>query len=169
MKITRGCLQVLAEFRNPAVIITKNHLVTRDIDVLGELAHYNAAAVAISITTLDRTLARKMEPRASTPDMRYKAVEALSRAGIPVSVMIGLIMSSAFPAIVVYAQELVPGRVGMISGLFYGLSFGVAAIGAAGLGWAADVIGIVEVYRIIAFLPAIGLLAAFLPKAEGEA
>jgi FSR family fosmidomycin resistance protein-like MFS transporter len=87
----------------------------------------------------------------------------------PVSVMIGLIMSSAFPAIVVYAQELVPGRVGMISGLFYGLSFGVAAIGAAGLGWAADAIGIVEVYRIIAFLPAIGLLAAFLPKAQAEA
>jgi DNA repair photolyase len=92
MKITRGCLQVLAEFRNPAVIITKNHLVTRDIDVLGELAHYNAAAVAISITTLDRALARKMEPRASAPDMRYKAVEALSRAGIPVSVMIGPVL-----------------------------------------------------------------------------
>jgi MFS transporter, FSR family, fosmidomycin resistance protein len=87
----------------------------------------------------------------------------------PVSVMIGLIMSSAFPAILVYAQELVPGRVGMISGLFYGLSFGVAAISAAALGWAADVIGIVEVYRIIAFLPAIGLLAAFLPRAEAEA
>jgi len=87
----------------------------------------------------------------------------------PVSVMIGLIMSSAFPAIIVYAQELVPGRVGMISGLFYGLSFGVAAIGAAALGWLADLIGIVEVYRIIAFLPAIGLLAAFLPRAEAEA
>jgi FSR family fosmidomycin resistance protein-like MFS transporter len=87
----------------------------------------------------------------------------------PVSVMIGLIMSSAFPAIVVYGQELVPGRVGMISGLFYGLSFGVAAISAAALGWAADSIGIVEVYRIIAFLPAIGLLAAFLPRVEAEA
>ena len=86
----------------------------------------------------------------------------------PVSVMIGLIMSSAFPAIVVYAQELVPGRVGMISGLFYGLSFGVAAISAAALGAAADSIGIVEVYRIIAFLPAIGLLAAFLPKVEAQ-
>jgi FSR family fosmidomycin resistance protein-like MFS transporter len=85
------------------------------------------------------------------------------------AVLIGIVMASAFPAIVVYAQELVPGRVGMISGLFYGLSFGVAAISAAALGWAADVIGIVEVYRIIAFLPAIGLLAAFLPKAAAEA
>ena len=79
-----------------------------------------------------------------------------------------LLDTSAFPAIVVYGQELVPGRVGMISGLFYGLSFGVAAISAAALGMAADAIGIVEVYRIIAFLPAIGLLAAFLPKVEAE-
>jgi len=86
LKITRGCLEVLAEFRNPAFIITKNYLVTRDVDLLQELARYDAISVTISITTLDKELARAMEPRASTPPMRLKAVETLSKAGIPVSV-----------------------------------------------------------------------------------
>jgi FSR family fosmidomycin resistance protein-like MFS transporter len=79
------------------------------------------------------------------------------------SVVIGLIMASAFPAIVVYAQELLPGRVGMISGLFFGLSFGMGGIGAAVLGALADATSIEFVYRVCAFLPAIGLLAVFLP------
>src|SRR5207237_1070183 len=86
LELTRQCLQVLAEFRNPAAIITKNTLVTRDIDVLTELAKYHAAHVTMSITTLDNTLARFMEPRASTPKLRLKAVEQLREAGIPVSV-----------------------------------------------------------------------------------
>jgi FSR family fosmidomycin resistance protein-like MFS transporter len=79
-------------------------------------------------------------------------------------VVIGLILASAFPAIVVYAQELAPGKVGMISGLFFGFSFGMGGIGAAVLGLLADATNIETVYRVCAFLPAIGLLAAFLPK-----
>jgi len=83
---------------------------------------------------------------------------------LPVTVIIGLIMASAFPAIVVFAQELVPGKVGMISGLFFGFSFGMGGLGAAALGWFADKAGIEAVYAVCAWLPAIGLLAAFLPR-----
>jgi FSR family fosmidomycin resistance protein-like MFS transporter len=83
------------------------------------------------------------------------------------TVPIGLVLSSAFSAMVVYAQELMPGRVGMISGLFFGFAFGIAGLGAAILGHVADVTGIAFVYKICSFLPAIGLLAIFLPgKAE---
>ena len=80
------------------------------------------------------------------------------------SVFIGFIMSSAFPAIVVYAQELVPHRLGMISGLFFGFTFGIGGVGAAVLGQIADIKGIDFVYQVCAYLPAIGLLAIFLPK-----
>jgi FSR family fosmidomycin resistance protein-like MFS transporter len=80
------------------------------------------------------------------------------------SVFIGLILASAHPAIIVYAQSLIPGRVGMVAGLFFGLAFGVAGIGAAFLGWLADRTSITLVYHVCAFLPAIGLLAAFLPE-----
>ncbi len=83
---------------------------------------------------------------------------------LPITVVIGLILASAFPAIVVFAQELVPGKVGMISGLFFGFSFGMGGLGAALLGWFADKVGIEAVYNICAYLPAIGLLAAFLPR-----
>ena len=82
------------------------------------------------------------------------------------SVPIGLILSSAFPAIVVYGQELIPGKVGAISGLFFGLAFGMSGIGAAALGHLADVTSIGTVYRVCSFLPAIGLLAVFLPDLE---
>lgn len=82
------------------------------------------------------------------------------------SVVIGLILASAFPAIVVFAQDLVPGKVGMISGLFFGFSFGMGGLGAAVLGWLADRTSIETVYRVCAFLPAIGMLAAWLPKVE---
>jgi FSR family fosmidomycin resistance protein-like MFS transporter len=82
------------------------------------------------------------------------------------SSVIGLVLSSAFSAIVVYAQELLPGRVGTVAGLFFGLAFGVGGIGAALLGDVADRAGIEAVYRVCAFLPAIGLLTAFLPDAE---
>ncbi len=80
------------------------------------------------------------------------------------SVVIGLILASAHPAIIVYAQSLLPGRVGMVAGLFFGLAFGVAGIGAALLGRLADATSITFVYHVCAFLPAIGLLAAFLPE-----
>ena len=80
------------------------------------------------------------------------------------SVVIGLVMSSAFPAIVVYGQELMPGRVGMVSGLFFGFIFGIGGIGAALLGWVADWKGLAFVFLICSFLPAIGILTAFLPN-----
>jgi FSR family fosmidomycin resistance protein-like MFS transporter len=79
------------------------------------------------------------------------------------TVPIGLILSSAFPAIVVYAQDLLPGRTGMVAGLFFGLAFGMGSVGAAVLGKVADVYGINFVYAVCAFLPLLGLLAAFLP------
>jgi len=85
------------------------------------------------------------------------------------SVCAGVILSSAFPAIVVYGQELVPGRLGMISGLFFGLSFGMGGLGAAALGVLADHLGIEFVYRVCAFLPALGLLAAALPNLAAPA
>lgn len=86
--LTRRCLEVLAAFRNPVGIITKNALVARDADILGELASFDAASVALSLTTLDSTLHRCMEPRASHPSQRLRAVEALAEAGIPVGVML---------------------------------------------------------------------------------
>jgi MFS transporter, FSR family, fosmidomycin resistance protein len=82
--------------------------------------------------------------------------------------VIGLILASAFSAIVVYAQELVPGRVGLISGVFFGFAFGMGGLGAAALGELADRIGIEAVYGLCAFLPAIGLLAAFLPDLDAD-
>lgn len=92
LKITRGCLEVFASFRNPVGIITKNHLVTRDIDILGDLASDDAAMVNMSVTTLDHRLANKMEPRAATPIMRLRAIETLTKAGIPVNIMIGPVL-----------------------------------------------------------------------------
>jgi DNA repair photolyase len=88
LQLTRRCLQVLAEFRNPVVVITKNHLVTRDVDVLGELARYEAVRVFLSITTLDGSLSRVMEPRASHPTRRLAAIEALSQAGVQTGVLV---------------------------------------------------------------------------------
>jgi len=90
-------------------------------------------------------------------------------ATVVLSVIIGLFIASAFPAIVVYAQELIPGRTGMVSGVFFGLAFGIGGIGAALLGGLADRAGIGLVYQICAFLPAIGLLTALLPSIEGVA
>jgi FSR family fosmidomycin resistance protein-like MFS transporter len=84
----------------------------------------------------------------------------------PLTAIIGVIIASAFPAIVVYAQDLMPGKVGTVSGLFFGFAFGMAGVGAAVLGVLADRIGIEMVYAICAFLPAIGLLAGFLPRIE---
>jgi DNA repair photolyase len=86
LKLTRRCLEVLAEFRNPFGIVTKNFLVTRDADVLARAAAEAGASVALSVTTLDETLSRAMEPRASRPAHRLKAIELLAKAGVPVGV-----------------------------------------------------------------------------------
>jgi len=86
--ITRKCLEVMVEFRQPVLVITKNHLVTRDVDLLAELATHHAAAAYLSITTLDATLARHMEPRTSSPQKRLEAVEVLAKAGIPTGVLV---------------------------------------------------------------------------------
>jgi DNA repair photolyase len=88
LKITRGCLEVLAEFRNPVSIVTKNQLVTRDLDLLGELAGHNAAAVYISLTTLDTELRKVMEPRTAPPAARLATITALAKAGVPVGALI---------------------------------------------------------------------------------
>jgi FSR family fosmidomycin resistance protein-like MFS transporter len=82
------------------------------------------------------------------------------------TIIIGLVLSSAFSAILVFAQELVPGRIGMISGLFFGFAFGMGGLGAAGLGVIADHSGIDTVFQLCSFLPLIGLMTVFLPKKE---
>ncbi len=92
LQITRRCLEVLARFRNPVAIITKNQLVTRDLDLLGELAEHQAAAVNISVTSLDPKLQRVLEPRTSTPRARLEAIAQLRKAGVPVGVMVAPII-----------------------------------------------------------------------------
>lgn len=92
LKITRGCLEVLRDFRNPGVIITKNALVTRDIDIFKEMKEFDCISVNMSVTTLDAALARTMEPRASAPIQRLRAIEALAEAGVPVGIMIGPVL-----------------------------------------------------------------------------
>ncbi len=89
LRLTRGCLEVLAEFRNPVSVITKSRLVARDCDVLGELARHHAASVSVSLTSLDGRLHRIMEPRASNAAGRLEAIERLAKAGVPTGVMIG--------------------------------------------------------------------------------
>jgi DNA repair photolyase len=109
LEITRGCLAVLAECRHPVTLITKNHLITRDLDYLAELARYQATAAYISITSLDADLARKLEPRASSPQMRLQAVRELSSQGIPVGVSVAPIIpglnDSEIPAILQAARD----------------------------------------------------------------
>jgi DNA repair photolyase len=88
LQLTRRCLAVLAEFRNPVCLITKNFLITRDIDLLSEFAAHKAVIVHLSINSLNSDLARKLEPRASSPSQRLAAVEKLAKAGIPVGVLV---------------------------------------------------------------------------------
>jgi DNA repair photolyase len=88
LRITRRCLEVLAEFRNPVTVVTKNALVTRDVDLFGDLASLGAAAVFVSVTTLDAGLARRLEPRTSPPSRRLEAVGVLAAAGVPTGVMV---------------------------------------------------------------------------------
>jgi DNA repair photolyase len=95
LQITRRCLEVLAECRNPVGIVTKNQLVTRDLDALKELARHQAACVCISLTTLDPALRGVLEPRTSPPAARLAAVRQLSEAGVPV----GVLLAPVIPAI----------------------------------------------------------------------
>ena len=92
LEITRGCLEILAKFRNPVAIITKNRLITRDIDLLRELALHQAVAVNISVTSLNSNLQRVLEPRTSSPQARLDAISQLRSAGIPVGVMVAPII-----------------------------------------------------------------------------
>jgi DNA repair photolyase len=87
LKITRGILEVLRDFRHPVTIVTKSALVQRDIDILVEMARDRLAVVTVSVTTLDRSLARHMEPRAATPERRLETIAALAKAGVPVGVL----------------------------------------------------------------------------------
>jgi len=108
-QLTRRCLEVLLEFRNPVVIITKNHLVTRDIDVLRELARYDCVGVTVSLTTLDLRLSSLLEPRASRPARRLAAIKALADASVPVGYlqapMIPGLTDAEAPAIAAAAAE----------------------------------------------------------------
>jgi DNA repair photolyase len=92
LQLTRQCLEVLVEFRNPAAVVTKSRLVTRDADLLAELARHQAAVVMISVTTLDAALQQKMEPRAPHPEGRLAALRELSAAGVPVGVLVAPII-----------------------------------------------------------------------------
>jgi DNA repair photolyase len=118
LRITRGCLEVLAELKNPVVIVTKGFLVTRDIDLLAELARVNAASVMLSITTLDAELQRKMEPLASPPTKRLAAIEALARAGVPVGVMTAPVIPGLtdheLPAILQAASDAGASSAGLV-------------------------------------------------------
>ena len=108
-RITRGLLEVLLEAKNPVGIVTKNALVTRDIDLLAALAKEHLVHVFLSVTTLDRDLARKMEPRTSNPQARLKAIRELTTAGVPVGVMVAPIIPGLndreIPSILKGAQE----------------------------------------------------------------
>ncbi len=105
LRITRGILEVLRDFRHPVAIVTKSPLILRDLDILGEMAAMGLAKAALSITTLDRKLARVMEPRAGTPARRLQAIEGLAKAGVPAGVM----FAPAIPALNDHEMEAVLG------------------------------------------------------------
>lgn len=109
LRLTRRCLEVLAECRNPVGIVTKNQLVTRDLDLLRELARHRAAAVCISLTTLDTELRAVLEPRTSPPAARLVAIRALADAGVPVGVLVAPVIpaltDSELPALLAAAAE----------------------------------------------------------------
>ncbi len=109
LRITRSCLEVLAAYRHAVGMVTKNHLITRDADLLAELAGHGAASAYISITTLDADLARALEPRASSPRQRLEAVRVLREAGVPVGVLVAPLISglndNEVPAILEAAKE----------------------------------------------------------------
>jgi DNA repair photolyase len=108
-RLTRGCLEVMLEARQPVGIVTKNALVTRDLDVLGALAAQRLVHVHVSLTTLDAELARTMEPRTATPEARLRAIRELSAAGVPTGVMTSPIIpglnDQELPALLAAAKE----------------------------------------------------------------
>lgn len=118
MEITRSCLAVLRDFMNPVSVITKNAMVTRDVDILGEMAHKTAAKVFLSITTLDHDLAGVLEPRTSRPAARLRAIEELAKAGIPVGVNVAPVIlglsDHEIPAILKAASDAGATMAGMI-------------------------------------------------------
>jgi DNA repair photolyase len=118
LRITRSCLEVLAEFRNPCGVITKNHLITRDIDLYRAMAEWKGCVTILSITTLDAELARVMEPRASSPRRRIEAVRELHDAGVPVGVMVAPVVPGLtdheMPAILEAAAEAGACFAGMV-------------------------------------------------------
>ena len=109
LQITRSCLEVLLEFRNPTALITKNHLITRDVDVLREMAAYDGVGVSVSVTSLRNEVQSVMEPRTSVPARRLAAIETLSRAGVPVNVMVAPVVPGLtdheIPAILQAARD----------------------------------------------------------------
>jgi DNA repair photolyase len=119
LRLTRRCLEVLVEFRNPVGIVTKSNLVTRDLDLLAELAHDDAAIVFISITTLDADLAGKLEPRAARPAARLTALRELHAAGIPVGVLTAPVIPGLndheLPGILAAAAEAGAGSAGYVT------------------------------------------------------
>jgi DNA repair photolyase len=118
LQLTRRCLQVLADFRNPVAVITKNHLVTRDIDHLQELARHDAAAAFLTITSLDGDLLRILEPRASHPSGRLAAIRDLAAAGVPAGVMVAPVIPGLtdheLPAILAAAAAAGAGTAGYV-------------------------------------------------------
>lgn len=109
LRLTRRCLEVLSEARHPVIVITKNHLVTRDVDLLAALAEHHAAGVYVSVTTLDAELQRTMEPRTSSPERRLDAIATLVRAGVPTGVLVAPIVpaltDSEIPSILEHAAN----------------------------------------------------------------
>jgi len=118
-RLTRACLEVLAEFRQPTGIITKNFLITRDLDLLAELARWNCVSVSVSVTTLDAGLGGKLEPRASRPEHRIRAIRMLAEAGIPVGVNVAPVIPGLtdheLPAILEAAAAAGARRAGCIT------------------------------------------------------
>ncbi|MEM7052395.1 MAG: PA0069 family radical SAM protein [Acidobacteriota bacterium] len=118
LRITRGCLEVLAEARHPVVVVTKSARVLRDLDLLTQLARYRAAAVCLSITTLDGELAARLEPRASHPRRRLEALRRLSDAGVPCGVLMSPIVPGLtdheIPTLLAAASEAGAGFAGYL-------------------------------------------------------
>ncbi len=134
-KLTRACLEVLLEFRNPAGIITKNYLVTRDIDLLRQFAEWDGIMVAVSVTSLDPEIKRVMEPRTSEPRLRLRAIKELSKAGVPVIVMVAPVVPGLtdheIPAIIKSAADAGAVSAGFV---MLRLPYGVSDIFQAWLG-----------------------------------
>ncbi len=118
LRLTRRCLEIFVEFRNPVGVVTKSGLVLRDLDLLGELARFDAATVSVSITSLDPDLARILEPRAATPERRLACVRGLAEAGIPVGVLVAPVIPALndheIPSLVEAAAEAGAQSVGHV-------------------------------------------------------